>query len=120
MTTPTQVLGRANLSHTGFEPMVIDGDRHGSVHFIRDDRRNGRLNRAALWTLTADELPYRSPYVFANEETFLVLEGELEMTFENGSAIVLTKGDIISIAAGTKTDWRIETPFKKFVVETGA
>lgn len=41
------------------------------------------------------------------------------MTFEDGSQLTLRQGDIISVAAGTQTSWRITKPFKKFVVEVG-
>lgn len=119
MTNKSNVIGLGNLNPEKFDPLVIGGERHGVVHFIRDDQSNGRVNRAAIWKLEADQLPYESPYPFMNDETFLVLEGELEMTFQDGSQLTLRQGDIISVAAGTHTNWRITKPFKKFVVEVG-
>lgn len=109
--------GLSRLDTQDFEPMVIEGERHGEVHFIRDDMRGDSVYRAAVWHLGEDQLPYESPYTFRNDETFCVLEGELEITFEDGSVVTLRQGDIISVAAGTQTQWRILSPFKKFVVE---
>ncbi|MCX2966749.1 cupin domain-containing protein [Gordonia sp. Z-3] len=104
---------------TDFVPMTIAGERHGSVHFIRDDRRNDRVNRVAVWELTDDQLPYEAAYEFRSDETMLIVQGELRITFANGSSTVFRAGDIVSVAAGTKSTWRINEPFRKFVVETG-
>ncbi|UDL89371.1 hypothetical protein LGH82_30635 [Mesorhizobium sp. PAMC28654] len=87
MSTSSHILGRTNLNHRDFEPMFIEGEKHGAVHFFRNDQRDGKVYRAALWELTEKELPYSSHYIFANEETFLVVEGELEIVFEDGSKV---------------------------------
>ncbi len=120
MTETPRVLGRSRIDVTDFVPMTIDGERHGNVHFVRDDTRNDRVNRVAVWELTADQVPYEAPYDFRSEETILIVEGELHITFADGSSTTLRTGDIVSVAAGTKSTWRINEPFKKFVVETGA
>lgn len=115
----TAIAGTGHLDTSEFTPMTIDGEAHGEVHFFRDDSAHSRLNRVAVWRLTADQVPYESPYDFRSDETILIVEGELEMTFEDGSIRVLRTGDVISILAGTRTTWRINSPFKKFVVEVG-
>ncbi|WP_159699000.1 cupin domain-containing protein [Arthrobacter sp. 18067] len=126
MTTTTQTPGPGNaiagtgrLDTSDFTPMTIDGESHGEVHFFRDDNAHQRLNRVAVWRLTAEQVPYESPYDFRSDETILILEGELEMTFEDGTVQVLRTGDVVSVLAGTRTTWRINSPFKKFVVEVG-
>lgn len=120
MNTIMKIIAQSNVNCDSYTPMSIEGEDHGVVHFIRNDENNGRVYRSALWKLEESDLPYASPYVFVNDETMMILEGELEMTFEDGGKTVLRKGDIASFAAGTKTEWVINKPFKKFVVETSA
>lgn len=119
METNPLILGLSSLDVESFSPMTIDGAQHGQVHFIRDDVLHDRVNRVALWELNEDQLPYESPYFFKCDETILVLKGELEITFDDGKQIVLRADDVISIAAGTSSSWKILQPFKKLVVETG-
>jgi uncharacterized cupin superfamily protein len=97
--------------------MVVDGERHGEVHWIRDDRRGDRVYRSAVWQLRDEDLPYESPYHFRQDETFCVLEGELTITFDDGSVVTVRQGDILAVAGGTNTVWHVTVPFKKFVVE---
>jgi uncharacterized cupin superfamily protein len=111
------ILALSSTTPDAFEPMVFDGENHGLVHWVRNDVRNGHEYRAAVWMMPEEQLPYESPYVFSNDETFTVLQGELEITWADGTLTVVREGDIISVAAGTTSDWRITKPFKKFVVE---
>lgn len=117
MANDTGVLALSRTDTTDFEPMVIDGDDHGLVHWVRNDVRKGHTYRAAVWVMPAEQLPYASPYIFRNDETFTVLQGVLEITWDDGSTTTLREGDVISVAGGTTSEWRIEVPFKKLVVE---
>lgn len=111
------IIGISRTDTTDFEPMVLDGENHGLVHWITSNEQNGHTYRAAVWTLPDEQLPYESPYTFHNHETFTVLEGVLEITWSDGTQTSLKAGDIISVTGGTESNWRITEPFKKFVVE---
>lgn len=113
----TGILALSNTDTPELEPMVIDGEPHGLVHWVRNDVRKGHTYRAAIWVMPKEQLPYASPYTFQNDETFTVLEGVLTITWGDGSATTLRAGDVISVAGGTTSDWRIDVPFKKLVVE---
>lgn len=113
------IVGQGRLDTEAFVPMLIEDEAHGEVQFLRDDTKHDRVNRVAVWRLTAEQVPYESPYYFRNDETIVVLDGELEMTFDDGTVRTIGPGDVISVLSGTSTQWRIEKPFKKFVVEVG-
>lgn len=116
-TTESPILGLSTTAPTEYEEMRFGDELHGLVHWVRNDTRNGRVYRAAVWTLPEDQIPYESPYTFTNDETVLVLEGALEIRWADGTTTTVREGDIISVAAGTDSYWRIDGPFKKFVVE---
>ncbi|MGV3712862.1 cupin domain-containing protein [Pseudolysinimonas sp.] len=111
------ILAQSTTTPDSFEPMVFEGENHGLVHWVRNDVRNGHEYRSAIWVMPEEQLPYVSPYTFVNDETFTILEGELEITWDDGSVTIVREGDIISVAGGTASNWRITKPLKKFVVE---
>lgn len=112
------VLGRSNVNTTDYEPLEIHGQPHGEVHWVRNEELERGPYRAAIWRLTDDHLPYESPYEFRCDETVCILEGEVEITFADGETLLLAEGDVISVARGTRSQWKITKPFKKLVVET--
>ncbi len=59
------------------------------------------------------------PYSFGNDETFHVIEGELEIKLEDGEVLELKPGDIASFPKGLTSTWTVKTPFKKFFVVSG-
>lgn len=111
------ILALSRIDTKDFEPMEINGEQHGLVHWVRNDVRNGHVYRAAVWVMPADQLPYSSPYTFHNDETFTLLEGVIAITWADGSRTTLREGDVISVAGGTASHWHIDVPVKKLVVE---
>lgn len=117
MSSRNGILAFSSINPNTFEPMEVDGKQHGLVHWVRNDVRNGHIYRAAVWILPEEMLPYESSAYAVNDETFAVLEGELEITWDDDTVTVVREGDIMSLAAGTTSHWRITKPFKKYVVE---
>lgn len=53
------------------------------------------------------------------DETILVLEGEVRIELDDGSAVELGVGDIAVLARGRVATWTVKTPFKEFFVLSG-
>ncbi len=54
------------------------------------------------------------PWEFVTTETALILEGECEMTPEDGSPVVSFKaGDLVVFPNGFKGSWEVKKPLKK-------
>lgn len=109
----------SSVSSDNFEPFPIDdvtsGDPQGQVHWLREGGSDDRTLLAGLFTAQ----PSTYPYTFATDETFHVLEGRGCVTLEDGTRAELSPGVVVSFAKGTKSQWEIYEPFKKFFVISG-
>ena len=47
------------------------------------------------------------------DETFYVLEGEVEVEFDDGETVRFEKGDLVSFRSGTKCKWKVIKPIRK-------
>jgi uncharacterized cupin superfamily protein len=94
-----------------YEPDIVDGVQIGEFRQVETAADNAL--EAGLWR----SQPAGVDYVFEVDETFLVLEGSVEIDLpDTGETISMTAGDIGYFDAGTRSAWRITEPFKKFVV----
>jgi len=63
----------------------------------------------ALWDCTSGEFRW----YFGWDETVVIVDGEVEVTFDDGKTQMLRKGSICYFAAGTWAKWRVETYVRK-------
>jgi uncharacterized cupin superfamily protein len=115
--------------HTGstreqrWEPFVFqqDGGTHtyGEVILFRTSGTAGNVLAVGLWRGPDGTTPiYTSE---AGDETFLVLEGEVEIErVDTGEHFHFGPGDICAWSTGTPTRWTLRGGFKKFFVTAGA
>lgn len=61
-------------------------------------------------------MPRVAPYPFAREEVIYVIEGAVEIEFENGEKHSLKAGDGGAFAQGTPATWMFTFPFAKLSV----
>ena len=89
---------------------------YGEVVPFRESGSGGKLLAVGLWRcLTLGDSPMYCSEL--GDETFLVLEGEVEITaLETGEKFHYQEGDVGSWSQGTKTIWNVIRPFKKFYV----
>ena len=89
---------------------------YGEVVPFRESGSGGKLLAVGLWRcLTLGHSPMYCSEL--GDETFLVLEGEVEITaLETGEKFHYREGDVGSWSQGTKTVWNVIRPFKKFYV----
>jgi uncharacterized protein len=94
-----------------YEADVVDGVQIGEFRQIETAAENAL--EAGLWRSG----PAVVDYLFAVDEAFLVLEGSVEIDLpDTGETISMSAGDIGYFDAATRSVWRINEPFKKFVV----
>lgn len=109
----------SSVSSDDFKPFPIEGvtsgDPRGLVHWLREGGSDGRTLLAGLFTAQ----PSTYPYEFATDETFHVLEGRGCVILDDETRVELDPGVVVSFAKGTKSQWEIYTPFKKFFVISG-
>jgi uncharacterized cupin superfamily protein len=110
-TTADYVVDRVEAE--GFEPDIIDGAQVGECHQIEPTGDSAGKLDASLWR--SDPATY--DYFFQGDEAFHVLEGTATVELpDSGEKIELRVGDVAYFSAGTRSIWKITTPFKKFTV----
>ena len=94
-----------------YEPDIVDGIQIGEFRQVRTASEPAM--EAGLWRGE----PGAADYFFEVDETFLVLEGAVEIELPDvGETISMSAGDIGYFDAGTRSIWHFGEPFKKFVV----
>jgi uncharacterized cupin superfamily protein len=63
-----------------------------------------------LWRRAPEEGPMEPPY----HEMAIVLEGEVELTLEDGTVLRAGPGDVIVAPQGSRATWRSLSPVRKF------
>lgn len=111
----------SNTDPQEFEPFVSaepgeEPTAFGEIHLIRAGGSGDGTLLVGIWRLQHPTVSpvYSSP---AGDETFLVLEGEVDIkVLDTGEVFSFKTGDIGSWSKGTRTQWTFKSPFKKLVV----
>jgi uncharacterized cupin superfamily protein len=53
------------------------------------------------------------PWVFPEQETAYILEGQCVITPENGAPVTFGKGDLVAFPAGMTCSWEVKQPLRK-------
>jgi uncharacterized cupin superfamily protein len=95
---------------------LVDGQQVGEVHWLRRDE-DAPVTLAGLWRAAPGSIPDEYPYDYpGGNETLQVLEGSVRIDVPGEEPMELGPGGIASFRQGTKSTWRVQTPFKKFFV----
>ena len=94
----------------------ISGDPKCKLNIIRTKGALTPVHQAMVLTIEPSTFRYR----FERDESWIVLEGKVTITLEDGEVIDMEKGDMVSILGGRNSTWEVFEPFKKFVVITSA
>ncbi len=54
------------------------------------------------------------PWEYDETETCYILEGEVEVTGEDGKKIEFQKGDLVQFPKGLKCTWNVKKPVRKY------
>ncbi|MEU1303680.1 cupin domain-containing protein [Streptomyces shenzhenensis] len=107
---------QSSVTAETWEPFVV-GDRSiGEVHYIREQASDaGRTLVVALWRSS----PQTFEYVFEDDETLHLIEGKVQVTYDDGESVTIEPGDIVSFRKGAATTWTVLENSKKLFVVAG-
>ncbi|MGD9714255.1 MAG: cupin domain-containing protein [Thermomicrobiales bacterium] len=94
---------------------VISGEPRGGVHWLRDQSGGDGV----LFTGLFRAEPSVFAYEFSGDESFHVIDGEIQIELDSGERVDLRAGDIASFPKGAKSTWTVKKPFRKFFVISG-
>ena len=63
----------------------------------------------SIWTKEISEFPWH----YGESETCYFLEGDVQVTPENGEPVVVGKGDLVTFPVGMSCTWKIRKDVKK-------
>jgi uncharacterized protein len=110
---------KTSIDGDEFEPFpadeadVIVGPQNGEVRWLRHDPSGDPA--AGIFRCDSSV----TSYFWAQDESIHVLEGSVEIVFEDGEKVHLQAGDVGSFCRGQRADWHITGPFREFFVLSG-
>ena len=116
----TDVIHRGSIDTGTYEPFdgfeaIVHGEPAAQVAWLRTSSGGEGVLYAGVFTAQPATFVYR----FAGDETFHVLDGDLDVTLDGGEQVSLRPGDIVSFPKGARSTWTLHTPFRKFFVISG-
>ena len=94
--------------------LTADGASAGDVAWLRSTENEGRTYKAGMWRCGVSECPY----YFAAHETFVMIEGTLQVKLEDGTTLTFGPGDTASFEIGTNSTWTVIEPVLHFFIQT--
>ena len=94
----------------------IKGDPQCKLQILRTRGALTPVHQAMVLTIQPSTFRYR----FERDESWIVLEGRVTITLDDGEVVQMQTGDMVSILGGRDSTWEVHEPFKKFVVITSA
>lgn len=94
---------------------VLSGAPDAQVGWLRTTSAGDGMLYAGMFTAQ----PSTFRYQFSGDETFHVLEGDLDVAIDGGPTVTLRPGDIVSFPKGASSVWTIRKPIRKFFVISG-
>ena len=110
----------AHVDTATYEPFdgfdaLLDGDPLARVAWLRTTSGG----EGVLYTGLCTAEPSRFRYTFAADESFHVLDGDVEIAIDGGPVVRVAAGDIASFPKGARSTWTIREPLRKFFVISG-
>jgi uncharacterized cupin superfamily protein len=107
----TNVINRSSIDTGTYEPFngfeaIVHGEPAARVAWLRTSSGGEGVLYAGMFTAQPSTFVYR----FAGDETFHVLDGELDVTLEGGEQVSLHPGDIVSFPKGARSTWTCTHP----------
>lgn len=100
--------------YDGFDA-VLAGQPNARVAWLR----TGSNGDGVLYTGVFVLEPSVVRYTFAGDESFHVLEGDLDIAVDGGEVLTLGPGDLASFPKGARSTWTVRTTLRKFFVISG-
>lgn len=108
----------ANIQLEPWQPdgvVVHEGDPRGRGATLIEREQDGRFFGAYVFACE----PSRTSYFLEYDETLHVLEGQVRIELDNGTAVELGPGDSAFLPRGQQSHWTFRTPFREFAIVNG-
>jgi uncharacterized cupin superfamily protein len=99
---------------TGFDA-IVSGDPDAGVAWLRTSPPGDGVLFTGMFR--ADPSVFR--YMFAGDESFHLLSGDVEIALDGGETVRLTDGAVASFPKGAASTWTIHRRITKFFVISG-
>ncbi len=94
----TRIVCKSSIHVEDYESFLTADDLPaGDVAWLRDSTRGNQTYKAGMWRAGVSECPY----YFAADETFVMIEGVLRISLDDGQAFEFGPGDTGSFELGT-------------------
>jgi len=94
---------------------IVEGDPQGRGATIHEAAQDGRFVGVYVFACQ----PARTSYVLEHNEILHVLEGEVEISLDDGSTVHLGPGDVAFLPKGHTSHWWFKTPFRELAIVSG-
>jgi uncharacterized cupin superfamily protein len=110
-----------HVDHAEFQPVdysdiTVAGDAGARIARLCTDESGEWMSTVGVFE--CDPCTLVAPV--ETDETILVLEGQVRIELDNGTAAELGPGGIAVLPRGTVATWHVKTRFKEFFVLSGA
>jgi uncharacterized cupin superfamily protein len=118
--TTTTTISRGHVDtpieepYDGFDA-VLAGEPNARVSWLR----TGSAGEGMLYTGMFVLEPSVIRYTFAGDESFQVLDGDLDIAIDGGDVVTLGPGDLVSFPKGARSTWTVRATLRKFFVISG-
>lgn len=85
------------------------------IEIHKPDEKELKENSVKSWPIWEKEVSKFDWYYDSREECYLI-EGEVEVTTENGETVTFGKGDYVKFPQGLSCKWNITKPVKKHYI----
>lgn len=100
--------------YDGFDA-VLSGEPCARVSWLRTESNGEGVLYTGMFVLE----PSVVRYTFTGDESFHVLEGDLDIAVDGAEVLTLGPGDLASFAKGARSTWTVRTTLRKFFVISG-
>jgi len=76
----------------------------------KDELKKLKVESWGTWEKEVSEFPWE----YDETETCYVLEGEVEVTADDGEKLQFKKGDLVQFNKGLKCTWNVKKPIRKY------
>lgn len=93
---------------------VLEGDPRARRYSVFEQRADGHFLGVGIFACE----PARTAFQLEHHEVLHVLEGEVEITLDDGSHVALGPGGVAVLPKGHRSEWWIKSPFKELAIVT--
>jgi uncharacterized cupin superfamily protein len=91
---------------------ILEGEPNGRGFTLIEREWEGQFFGAYLFACD----PARTTYYLEHNELLFVLEGEVEISLDDGSKVELGPGGFAFLPRGQMSHWWFKTPFKEYAI----